>query len=161
MTVWLIRAGSHGDQESLALDNGIACVGWDEVGDLSLHQSVDAIATLLRAAKPQDSEPSILNQARQLHACAHRIQQNDLIVLPLKSRSQIAFGRANGPYRDRPELGSGAMHTHGVRWVRTDVPRTSISRAAGGAGEGWRASDGWGYRIMARLVEQAIGEAGR
>lgn len=69
-----------------------------------------------------------MNQARQLHAFAHRIQKDDLIVLPLKSRSQIAFGRCNGPYRYRPELGSGAMHTRGVKWLRTDVPRTSISQ---------------------------------
>jgi restriction system protein len=128
MTVWLVRAGSHGDQESIALDQGIACVGWDEIGDLAPHQTVDEIAVVLRVAKPQDPEASIMNQSRQLHAFAHRIKKGDLIVLPLKSRSQIAFGRAEGPYKYRPELGSGAMHTRSVRWLRTDVPRTSVGQ---------------------------------
>jgi restriction system protein len=128
MTVWLVRAGSHGDQESLALEQSIACIGWSEIGDLTRYRSVDEVAAVLRERKPQDSDASIMNQSRQIHAFAHRIKKGDLIVLPLKTRSQIAFGRAEGAYQYRPELGSGASHARPVRWLRTDVPRTSVGQ---------------------------------
>ena len=35
MTLWLVRAGKHGEREELALENDIAVIGWDELPDLS------------------------------------------------------------------------------------------------------------------------------
>jgi restriction system protein len=35
MAVWLVRAGKHGEREEEALTQGLAIIGWEELGDLS------------------------------------------------------------------------------------------------------------------------------
>lgn len=127
MTVWLVRAGTRGEREDTALEYGIACIGWDEIPDLSTHRSREAIEKLLRAADADAPEGRIKNHARQLYAFAHRIEDGDLVVLPLKSRPSLAIGKANGPYKYRTDIGSGAYHTRPVNW-RDPIPRTAFGQ---------------------------------
>jgi restriction system protein len=61
MTVWMVRAGAEGERDEFALDNGLACIGWDEVPDLSHAESREAIADLLRRAYPDDPQACPLN----------------------------------------------------------------------------------------------------
>jgi len=35
MSVWLIRAGKHGEDEDAALESGYAIIGWREMPDIS------------------------------------------------------------------------------------------------------------------------------
>jgi restriction system protein len=128
MPVWIVRAGSHGEREDFALEHKLACVGWDEVPDLSKMDTRDAVAALLRQVYPDDGASRVQTQAAQLHAFANRIAKDDLVVLPLKTRSQVAIGRVTGAYKYRPELGLGAMHTRPVEWRRVDVPRTAFAQ---------------------------------
>jgi restriction system protein len=128
MTVWLVRAGAHGEQEDLALQERIACVAADDVPDLAPHKTRVAIEQVLREVHPADGNGRIRNNAAQLHAFAHGIAKGDLVVLPLKTRAQIALGRLTGEYKFRTDLGPGARHTRPVKWVRTDVSRTTFGQ---------------------------------
>ena len=128
MPVWIVRAGSRGEREEFALDHKLACVGWDEVPDLAGTTTRDDVAALLRATYPDDSDARVQTQAAQLYAFAHRIQKDDLVVLPLKTRAQIAVGRVIGAYRHRPDLGEGATHTRPVAWLRPDLPRAAFGQ---------------------------------
>ena len=127
MSVWLVRAGTAGEREDTALELGIACVGWDEIPDLAPHDSREAIASVLRSANAGASEGRLKNHARQLYAFAHRIEEGDLIVLPLKRKPSLAIGRATGPYRYREDIGAGAYHTRSVEWGNP-VPRSSFGQ---------------------------------
>lgn len=128
MTVWLVRAGAHGEQEELALQKGLAVIGWDEVPDLSGVRSRDEVKDVLAVARPDDKPKSLLTQASQLWAFVGRIQQGDLVVLPLKKRSAIAIGKVTGDYDCRPDLPDGAHHTRPVKWVREDIPRSAFGQ---------------------------------
>jgi restriction system protein len=69
------------------------------------------------------------NYTGQLWALRSRIQPGDLMVLPLKTTSQIAFGRVAGGYEylaDEPD--PSRRHILRVEWLRTDVPRTAIKQ---------------------------------
>ena len=35
MTLWLVRAGAHGEQEQGAYDNSIVTIGWNDLPNLS------------------------------------------------------------------------------------------------------------------------------
>ncbi|HZA69237.1 MAG TPA: hypothetical protein VE548_06000 [Nitrososphaeraceae archaeon] len=35
MALWLVRAGSHGEQEQGALEHKVATIGWNEIPDVS------------------------------------------------------------------------------------------------------------------------------
>lgn len=125
MKVWLVRAGRYGEREELALEQGLAVVGWDEVGDLSGATTREAVKKLLEAAHPAASPGKIANHAGQLFTFAHQVAKGDCVVLPRKRGGVVALGVVEGPYRYRTDLGD-ARHVRQVRWVRPDVPRTEF-----------------------------------
>ncbi len=78
-----------------------------------------------------DSEKAgaLPNYTGQLWALRSRIAAGNLMVLPLKTPSQIAFGRVTSGYEylaDEPD--PSRRHVLRVDWQRTDVPRTAIKQ---------------------------------
>lgn len=127
MKVWMIRAGRHGEQESLAIDKGIAVIGWHEVPNLTQIKSREQMRELCRQIYPNASEAKTSNLVGQLFSFAQRIDIGDIVAIPKKSTSTIALGRVTGPYRYREDLGE-VHHTRTVDWIRTDIPRTDFSQ---------------------------------
>lgn len=128
MAVWVVRAGGSGEHEDLALDKGLAVIGWSELGDLSNIKSQDKLKELCKETY-QDAKPNtIRNWAAQLWSFIDRIQNGELVVLPLKKRSAIAVGKVNGEYQYNPNLPDGARHTRKVKWLRDDIPRSAFDQ---------------------------------
>jgi restriction system protein len=123
MAVWLVRAGEHGEQEDFAIQKGFAVVGWDELPDLSPIKSREDLAQLMKKTYPDQPPKRLINWTGQLWAFRNRIQADDLVVLPLKTRSAIAIGQVTGAYKYRSE-GEEAFHTRAVKWLKTDFPRS-------------------------------------
>ncbi|MDT3683411.1 MAG: restriction endonuclease [Truepera sp.] len=128
MALWMVRAGSDGENEDFAIESGVVAIDFRNVGDLSTAKSREDVKGMLRAAYPDDGEATVTNRAGQLWTFASRIQKDDLVALPLKSQPAIAFGRISGPYKYQPGNPPGARHTRPVTWLRTDVPRSSIDQ---------------------------------
>jgi restriction system protein len=125
---WLIRAGRAGERDQFALDTGLAAGGFDEVADLSSATTREMVAALVKAAYPDATDGKINNFTGQLWALRARIAPGDLIVLPLKTTSQIAIGYSTGPYQYRPDADPARRHVIPVEWVRADVPRTAVKQ---------------------------------
>ena len=96
MTIWGVRAGSNGENESVALDQSLAVIGWSDLGDLTAITSRDSLLELYRKTWPDSSEKRLLNQASQVWRFKDSIALDDLVVLPLKTRPQVAVGRVEG-----------------------------------------------------------------
>lgn len=128
MAVWLARAGKHGENESLAIDEGLVTVGWNELPDMSDIQSREELYELHDRSYPQSSSGKAANHVGQLWAFRSRFEIGDLVVLPLKTQSAIAIGRIKSGYRYRTDLGENVRHTRDVDWIRTDIPRTAIDQ---------------------------------
>jgi restriction system protein len=126
MALWLVRAGRNGEQEELALDQGLAVIGWGQIPDLSEVGSKDDLKAMYTELNPDQSVNKIANQVSQIWAFGKRINEGDLVALPLKRRGAVAFGEVMGRYRHRPDFPEGATHTRPVRWIRTDVPRSTL-----------------------------------
>ncbi|MCY9783140.1 restriction endonuclease [Nocardiopsis sp. EMB25] len=126
MRAWIVRAGSKGEWEPWALENGCAAVGFTGVPDLSPSGSREDVFELLSRAFPTDGENRLRTLAAQLWAFRSRIQLGDLIVLPLKTRSAIAVGRVTGEYEYRSANEPGCRHVRRVEWLRDDVPRSAV-----------------------------------
>ena len=125
--VYLARAGRNGEDEDAALENNLAIIGFREVPDLSNVMDYDGVAKLVSAAIPESKHRAQLNFARQLWAFAGRMREGDIVVLPRKLTSQIAIGRVIGRYRYQ-EVNSHLRHTRPVKWLRSEVPRTSFNQ---------------------------------
>lgn len=126
--VWLVRAGANGAQERLALDESIAVIGWDDLGDLSSIRSREALESLFVQTYGGDNVNRLRNYVGQVWAFRSRIQPGDLVVLPLKTSHKIAIGRVTDGYQYRPDLPLGARHTQPVEWLVTDLPREAFGQ---------------------------------
>jgi restriction system protein len=63
-----------------------------------------------------------LNFAAQLNQFCNQMQIGDLVVVPLKTTSQIAVGEVVGPYVH----GDKGAVTRKVKWLRPDLPRETF-----------------------------------
>lgn len=124
---WLIRAGRNGEREHRALSEGLAILGWAEIGDLSRYHTWQELKTGLRAAYPDASPTVIGNWTGQLWKFDTAIQHGDLVVMPLKTRNgYVAIGRVSGPYEYRADEPEDFRQVRKVDWVRTDIPWEAI-----------------------------------
>ncbi|MBB6345208.1 restriction system protein [Nonomuraea muscovyensis] len=120
--------GRQGEQENLALDEGLALIGWPELHDLSACKSLDALRDLVTTTYPDATKQRAANWTGQLWTFLSRMQAGDLVVLPLKSKPAIAVGRITGSYTYRIDLPAEARHARPVTWLRTEVARTAIGQ---------------------------------
>jgi restriction system protein len=118
MALWLVRAGRGGNREALALDQGVAVVGWEELPDLSKTKTREQLGALLTATYPDSKPKRLLNWESQLWPFLDIMKEGDRVALPLKSRAAVAFGTIKGPYQYRPDLPADARHTRPVKWEK-------------------------------------------
>ncbi len=128
MTLWVVKGGTNGEREERMLTNSVLGMGWEEVGDLGAFVSRDTLKAAYRTTYPADGDGRVNNVVGQLWAFAHVINNADTVVVPLKSRGQIAVGSVAGPYKETDEFGADMRHTVPVKWYRTDVPRTDFDQ---------------------------------
>jgi restriction system protein len=127
MTVWMVRAGKDGAQEEMALAEGLAVIGWSELPDLSPITTRAALREALSAAYPEEKAKTLSNWESQIWPLRDTIQDGDLVVLPLKTRADIAIGRVTGPYAYRTDLPKGPYHTRPVDWLK-ELPRNAFDQ---------------------------------
>jgi restriction system protein len=121
-----MRAGGYGEDEEIALAQGLAIIGFRNAGDLMSYKSVEAISEALKKADKSPNQDRADTQARQLWAFSRQAQEGDTVVLPLKSQpGQIALGKLTGSYAYL-QVGGEKRHTRKVKWVRPDLPRTTF-----------------------------------
>lgn len=121
--VYLARAGSNGEDETYALDHGLAIIGFREEPSLASAKDYHAILEIVKAAEPTLKPRAAGNYAGQLWAFVLAMKPGDLIVLPRKLTSQVAIGRVTGPYKYQ-KIGGSFRHTRPVDWIRPDVARS-------------------------------------
>lgn len=126
MAVWLIRTGADGELEQASLNHHLVTVDWPKLPDLSSVQDQAALTSLYRESYPDASAAKTAHHVAQLWAFVAGIREGDLVVLPLKTQSALAIGRVVGHYRYGIENGSETRHNRPVKWLRTDLPRTSF-----------------------------------
>lgn len=126
MSLWMVRAGKHGEQEQGALDNNVATIGWNELPDLSNLKNREQLIKLYYKAHPNATKPQAANEVGQVWRFTHEIQKGDLVALPLKMRKAIAIGRIQGGYEYKA-LASNIKHIRRVKWLKT-IPRSSFDQ---------------------------------
>lgn len=128
MALWMVRAGRHGENEDFCLNNNIAAIGWIELSDLAKIVSQEKLRALCEDVYKDDSKAKISTSVGQLWIFLGRMKEKDLVVLPLKTRSVIAIGRVEGPYKYCATNPVGLRHTRKVKWIKTDLPRTAFGQ---------------------------------
>ena len=126
MSLWVVRAGQHGEQQGTAVSESVVCHAWNDLPDYSACRTKDELRELYVATFPQATEKRIVNGLGQVWRFAHEIEQGDIVALPLKSESAFAFGRITSEYLYR-RLAENVMHIRRVEWLKT-VPRSVLPK---------------------------------
>lgn len=128
MTLWVVKGGRAGEREERFLARAVIGIGWDEMKDLSVFPDRESLKAAYRTTYPGSGEGNVNVQAGQLWAFAQGMQPGDHVVVPLKTRGQIAIGRITGPYRWSSDAEPDMRHQRDVEWIVQDIPRTSFDK---------------------------------
>lgn len=121
--LYLVRAGSNGEDETVAIDDNLALIDYRKYPTLANCKDFGDVLKLVEIARPDLNVHAARNHASQLWAFCSTMKTGDLLVLPRKLTSQVAIGRVTGLYKYR-HVGGESRHTRSVEWLRPDVPRS-------------------------------------
>jgi restriction system protein len=128
MDVWTVKGGRRGEREERCLEHGVIGGGWEDIPSLADVGSKEELAALCEEHAPGWSSHTRANYVAQLWSLRERMQDGELVVLPLKTSGTVAVGRVNGPYSYRDDLGNDYKHARSVKWIATDVPRDAFDQ---------------------------------
>lgn len=128
MALWLVRAGKYGGREQLALDEGRAIIGWEQLPDLSAVKSRDDLKQVFDKIHPDISEGRRNNWVAQVWAFRSKIKKGDLVVLPSKHQPTVAVGKVTGDYEYQKVGGDEPLHSRRVQWLNTEIPRNHFGQ---------------------------------
>lgn len=110
---WTLAAGEGGEMWEDFFRNGIAAIGWDELGDLTAYKNKDELRAKLKELWPADTD-----KKNDTHGCwqfAHEIAVGDIIFAKHGFSSLLGYGIVESAYifdDHRPHY----QHTHKVKW---------------------------------------------
>ena len=122
MSLWVVRAGRHGEQQETALKECLVCHAWNELPDYSAFRTKDELRQLYEQTYPSESNKRVISGLSQVWRFAREIQKGDLVALPLRTESAFALGRVTGEYHYK-QVAPNVMHIRSVEWLKT-VPRS-------------------------------------
>lgn len=126
MSLWMIRAGGRGEQEQIALEQNVITIDRNEFPDLSNLKTKMDLTKVYRKEYPNSSKSKAGNEIGQIWRFVHDIKIGDLVALPLKTESSIAFGEVLGDYEYK-EMSNSVKHIRPVKWLKT-LPRSAFDQ---------------------------------
>lgn len=129
MSVWLVRAGAHGEFEQKFIRENRIYVTWEDLNvDLSsMSERAQLVADM--TTRYQDKKPkSISVTVSQVWPFAHDMKTGDLIVLPLKSQPAIQVGEIIGGYHHESGGPDPFFHWRPVKWIGEAIPRANFEQ---------------------------------
>ena len=129
MTIWLTRAGAHGEFEQRFIEEKKVYVTWDDT-DVNLGElpNREALIKFWSDLYPNAKPKTLLNWASQVWPFAHDMRQGDLVVVPLKSQPAIYIGEITSDYHFEPKGPNPFYHWRSVKWIGEAIPRTNFGQ---------------------------------
>lgn len=129
MALWLTRAGRHGEFENRFLEDRRIYLTWNGLKcDLSELKDKTELREVLREYYPTFGEKHVINNSGQIWQFAKVMEIGDWIVLPSKQKPAIRIGEITGDYVFDAEEKDPYFHHRDVKWLATDVPRSSFDQ---------------------------------
>ena len=129
MSIWLIRAGSHGEYEQKFIQENRVYVCWEDLDvDLTKLRQRDELKAAITEHYPDTKPKAIQNWVSQIWPFAHEMKKGDLVVLPLKSQPAIQIAEMTGDYHFEPSGPDPYFHWRPVKWIAEAVPRAHFSQ---------------------------------
>lgn len=130
MALWLVRAGKHGEHEQRFFADSRIYLTWGGLGktDLSGISTYEGIKTMMQEHFPAEPSRRVGNWSGQVWAFALAMKPGDFVVVPRKSSGTVAIGEVQSGYTFKPDEEDKYGHYRTVKWINTDVPRSSFDQ---------------------------------
>jgi restriction system protein len=129
MTVWLVRAGKHGEFEQKFLQENKVYVTWDGLSaDLGKMKEKQELFKEMTRLYPDFKPKAIHNIVSQLWPFAHGMQKGDLIVMPSKMQPAIYIAEITGDYKFESHGPDPFYHYRDVKWIGDAIPRSNFAQ---------------------------------
>lgn len=129
MSVWLVRAGKHGEYEQKFIQEQRIYCTWEGLNvNLARLATRPELTAALESRYPGDNPNRLGNWMRQVWPFAHDMKKGDFVVLPLKSQPSILIGEVAGDYEFLPGGPDPFFHWRPVTWLGEPVPRTHFGQ---------------------------------
>ena len=129
MTIWLVRAGAHGQYEEKFLSEKRIYVTWDRLNvNLGSMQDRDELIESMTERYPDSKHKTILNWVSQVWPFAHRMALRDWVVMPSKQQPSIFVGEITGTYNFDPAGKDPFFHWRAVEWIAESIPRSHFGQ---------------------------------
>ena len=96
--IWAIAPGEGGRMWELCQAEEIICLAWDDLGDLSLYPTRDALQSAL-AAKYPDAGDRQTNNSLTCWSFAREIKEGDTIIAKAGRGTLLGYGKVKSGYR--------------------------------------------------------------
>lgn len=114
--VWVISPGSGARFWKKWLDEGIAAIGWGEIGDLRDLSTKDAIEEAHRVEYNVDNP---MNNSLACHNFAYEMQPGDVVIAKKGTRQLLGYGKIESDYEFIPDREQ--PHVRKVDWQVTEL----------------------------------------
>jgi len=130
MDMRLIRAGKYGEHQPRCFADSACHLTRKGTGDRDLHAPEDynRIKALLAKFYPDEKPKTRSNWVRRIAPFVLDIQPGDWVVMPHKQKPAIAFGEVTKGYDFDPEADQTYRHSGRLKWLNTEMPRTSFDQ---------------------------------
>ena len=117
---WLIAPGAGARLWGECLESGIVAIGWDDLEDLSEHESREAMQrALIESGMEGISSPSLL----AVWQFGHEMKIGDVVLAKRGRRDILGWGLVTGDYAYDPERAE-FRHVRTVEWHACHAPIT-------------------------------------
>jgi len=129
MAIWLFRAGKSGEYESKFLNDKRIYLTWDGLDtDLSKFADRKKLLGYLVDLYPDAKRNTVINWLGQVYSIAHRIKNEDWIILPSKKQNVIHIGKVIGKYEYHKNAQDPFFHSRKVDWFATGISRSEFDQ---------------------------------
>ncbi|MDD3584636.1 MAG: restriction endonuclease [Kiritimatiellae bacterium] len=128
MALWLNRSGRHCEHEDKFLKDNRIYLTWGGLNrDLGKLKERKDLMAVLEEVYPKFKHFHRVQNSGQIWAFTHRMSPGDWVCVPSK-RKTIHIGEITGPYTFDPKAENPYYHFRTVKWIETDIPRTSFDK---------------------------------
>jgi restriction system protein len=129
MTVWLVRAGKHGEFEQKFLQENKVYVTWDKLAvDLGKMKERQQLFDAMSEIYPEAKTRAIQQNVSQVWPFGHEMQPGDLIVMPSKMQRAIYVAEITGGYQFEKQGPDPFFHSRTVKWIGEAIPRSNFGQ---------------------------------
>jgi MoxR-like ATPase len=132
VALWVVRAGSKGQQESEAIENSVVTIGWNDLPDISHLHDKEKFEALYRQRYSEEIS-TVRRNMKQILDFVNSVKIGDTVALPLLSKKlkgkdkEVLLGKVEGNY-EFGQLSSNIKHYRRVLWVQPGIRWLDLSK---------------------------------